>query len=376
VLDKINSNYFVKIMGYLPLSVGTNHIGESLPVYSFYNLLGVLGEIILAARNANKEDAEQEVKGVIVRNAQPSEYTLPSWALTLAVAEDHEAENEDEVHITKEKIELFPSEFVSKMVCWSRDIDEEIVVSPSVLAKVFTRYFYSTNSMDKDLPQESTLGEWMHRLVVVFLNSVLVVETTEMVSVISSKLNLRNPVTNDDIFIANLKTVNEHNDCSKSLKLSKWILSCPLWPIYLKDSFDFSPSFTDPENEFLRFQPNEGCKDIFNNSDWRGLYKCLDQIKVRSADSTATPAKKGKMPRKKNESVLPNFSVNNPEHLDYLRRIFKANGYTPDKIMVMNIVEITKVLKDDLSTKFNNKYVNQSTADAIGKRILDGTFTW
>ncbi|MEI6827677.1 MAG: hypothetical protein WCK54_18955 [Desulfuromonadales bacterium] len=372
VLDKENKNYFLKIMGYLPLSGATNHRGESLPVYSLYNLLGVLGEIVLAARSAKEEDAVREVRRTIVKNSQFREYPLPGWAQVLSSDGDQAIENIDEDNITDNEIERVSKEFASAMVEWARNIDTKFVVSPSIMAKAFTRFFYSSNNMDKELSQSKNLGYWMHRMVIVFLNSVLVVEAMETINLTNAKLDLRNPVEKDDIFISNLKKVNAYDgEDTKRLKLSKWILSCPIWKIYLKDSFEFSPNFSDPDSSFSKFIYEQ---EVYE--EWSGLNDLLEQVQIRNTDYGVNVLTNKKASRKKNKSRLPGFSVNDDKSRTILANVFKSKDYQPSNLMTYKPEELKELLRKELGNIFNSNSINVATAKSIIDRINNGTFTW
>lgn len=384
VLDKVNKNYFIKIMGYLPLSGATNHRGESLPVYSFYNMLGVLGEIVLAARSAEGKDAVREVRRTIIKNSQFREYPLPGWALALSSDDDQSTENIDEENITDDEIERFPREFATRLVDWANSIEDGFVTSSSILAKSFTRFFYATNNMDKELTHNTNLGDLVHRMVVVFLNSVLVVESMETLNLTNARLNLRNPIEKDDIFIANLKKINDYNgENNKRLKLSKWILSCPLWRVYMKDKFDFSLKFSDPENEFIRFLANRNSTAEIDNTqivdeptEWNSLIDLLGQVKIREVDSTANATKKKKTSRKKIESRFPNFTVSEEKYMVTLANALKSKGYLPEVIVKLEAKNLVPLLKEVLAGVFNDKSISLNTANAIIKRIKNGAITW
>lgn len=376
VLEKENKNYFLKVMGYLPLSGATNHRGESLPIYSIYNLLGVLGEIVLAARSAKDEDAVREVRRTIVKNSQFREYPLPSWAqAALSSGDDQTFGNVDEDNTTDEEIGRVSKEFASAMVKWASNVEPGFVVSSSIMAKAFTRFFYSSNSMDKELSQNKDLGYWMHRMVIVFLNSVLVVEAMETLNLTNARLDLRNPVEKDDIFIGNLKKINEYEgENKKRLKLSKWILSCPIWKIYMNNSFDFSARFSDPENNFDKFTSEQGCKD--ENKEWRGLYALLEKVHIRVTDSAVNAQKNRKAVRKKKESSLPGFSVNDDKCMAVLANTLKIKKYEPLYITDCKPEELRDLLRKELNDRYNSNSINIATSKSIIDRIYNEKFTW
>jgi hypothetical protein len=372
VLDK--SDYFTKVMGYLPLSGATNHSGESLPIYSFYNLLGVLGEIVLAARSTkNTMEAVKEVRRTIVKNSQFREYPLPGWALSLSSDDDQAADNAEEGDSIVEDIERVSSVFATKLAEWARPENADFNVSPAVLGKAFTRFFYSTNHMDKELANEKKLGNWMHRMVVVFLNSVLIVEAMEKLNLTNSRLNLKNPVGRDTIFIENLTKINK-SERKSLLSFSSWLFSCPIWKVYMKDKFDCPDSIKDADDQFSLFV--NGVKIPVaeeSSSPAYGLNNQLNKIAVKIYE----PMQRKKSTRKSKPKVpaipkLPNYSVSLSECRDDFIKVCMAEGIGLEQILTKNEDQIVEFLKEKLSYKYNPGSINGRTVKSIAARLLEG----
>lgn len=359
VLDQ--SDYFTKVMGYLPLSGSTNHKGESLPVYSFYNLLGVLGEIVLVARSAKEGEAVTEVRRTIIKNSQYREYPLPAWAMALSPGEDSIAENDTddgEKYIGTEEIESIQQQFVEEIVKWATCPGEpELVVSPSMLGKIFTRFFYTTNNMDKELAKEKSLGNWMHRMVVAFLHSVVLVEAMERLNHTNTRLDLKNPVEKDTIFINNLAQVNASGS-KDLLKFSRWLLACPVWKVYMKKRFD-SKSTINAEGEFLSFvnptdKPTQTDGGILHVYD---LNSQLCKISVNIYESMTSNIK------------LPNFSVNLEKCKDDFIRICKSANFGKGDIISMGTDQFLIFMKKNLSDEYNKGSISSRTATSIKTRL-------
>jgi hypothetical protein len=376
-LDKTNKNFFLRVMGKLPLSGATNHRGESLPVYSFYNLLGVLGELVLAARStSNEEDAVREVRRTIVKNAQFREYPLPGWARNFSSDEDQadDVSTEEDIVIDTE-VEKVSKSFATEIVNWATQLDDDFVISPTIMAKSFTRFFYASNNMDKELVKERKLGNWMHRMVIVFLNSVVVVEAMEKINLTNVKLNLKNPTKKDDIFIGNLKKINDYRgENTERLKLSKWILACPLWKIYMKDDFEFSDKFTDPDNSFEKFIFKQ--IDFEYDPEWRGLNYLLGHVQIRTAEPIKKIRNKKKTVRKANIDDLPSFRIDDQKCIETLLKEFTQSNQSPDLVYEMSDEVLTSQLKSLFTATYSSRSISKLTAKAVKDRIADGRLTW
>lgn len=367
VLDK--SDYFTKIMGYLPLSGATNHRGESLPVYSFYNLLGVLGEIILVARSAESDVAAvNEVTRAILKNSQYREYPVPCWSSGSSSGEDSGFVAGVEGSVSQEEIDKMPPEFPEAIVSWARSFSSDFIISPSVLGKIFTRFFYSTNNMDKELPKDTTVGEWMHRMVVVFLHSVILVEAMEKLNLAKVSLNLKNPIRKDNIFLDNLNKINKAKQ-SDTLQVSRWLLASPLWKVYLKKSFDCSPAMPDALKIMQQFLKSEDAS-VDNYGLGYNLYASLNKVAVKRQDvwMPVPQARRAKL----NIADKLRFSVNNAECLEDLQELSKKAGISSDTLIKSTKIKLIKMLHEILVPKYDRSSINVRTAESIFDRIKDG----
>jgi hypothetical protein len=123
-----------------------------------------------------------------------------------------------------------------------------------MLGKVSTRLFYALQNLEQENSSKN-LGDAMHRRIIIVLNSILVETTRELSQELL--LSKNNPITADDIFIYNLKKINEHiksnpnpnpND-EDSLNFARWMLSCPLLYTFL--NFGNSNSKTSKKNNLI-----------------------------------------------------------------------------------------------------------------------------
>ena len=86
VLNHADTSPFIRILGSIPLSGATDHNKRALPIYSIYNILGILGQLVKTANSFGRdiEEAAQQVTGLLYRDAQFREYTLPNWATSVS----------------------------------------------------------------------------------------------------------------------------------------------------------------------------------------------------------------------------------------------------------------------------------------------------
>ena len=383
VLD--NAGFFDKVMGYLPLSGSTNHKGEYLPVYSFYNLLGVLGEILLVARNAKEDDASNEVIKTIIKNAQYREYPLPAWALSLSPGDDNSVVNAEDYNgaeVDQNNIDETTEIFAKSITRWARSIEPELMISPSILGKIFTRFFYTTNNMDQDLPKDTRLGYWMHRMTVVFLHSVVLVEATERLNFTKEKstdgkpkeikgLMLTNPVNRDDIFINNLKAINANKD-EDLLYFSKWLLSCPIWKVYMRDEFDCSKTISDAEKEFFTFISKMDCVLAVDSQPLpkakKNPYESKDAVTVPKAPQPVNL----KLHAYKLNKLLDTIEIKKQRQTkfsvddDACRVDFMA-AWGSDEVNRESVPEMdNKALQDFMKVKLGDKYKTGLTLENAG----------
>lgn len=356
---------FLKVMAYLPLSGFTNHKGESRPVYSFYNLLGVLGELVFTIRSAGA-NAEFEVKKVIAKCAQYREYALPSWASPISDSQGNTPDFIDDDNPDDSLVEQVDSDFTKELIAWVHNYKSEHPVSPSLLGKIFTRFYYSINKMDSKLASDVGLGNWMHRLTVAFLNSVLLVEAMERLELFKEKkkgeisVKLTNPTSKDDNFIINLKAINSIHG-KETLTFSKWILSCPIWNFYLKS--EFYSKYTDGFDALLVFTGTNKSKPKYP----RELNAKLDDITVYTYDHKQNAAPDQKRPT--NNKL--NFSIDEDGCREDFENACHSTNNKREDIIGMGKDGILRFILEHLSPKYKNG-LTITNAKYILKRVGDG----
>ena len=232
-----------KVLGYMPLcALQYESKNESQLYYSFYLLLGCIGALLRTVpESANLKDEEKEkknlqeaIKGVLKDMAQLRSYSVPSKDSGSATPQD-ETETSIEVVITDD--DEF-TEFVEKIRKWINAYYAlERSIPAYVIGRIVTRFHQTAMKIEAD-----NLGEYMHRIVVAFINACLIEECKEYLlskheDASLTKLNFNNAVTSDKVFVDNLSYVTSKYE--DTLVLTGWLVESPLiWPYLKKELVD------------------------------------------------------------------------------------------------------------------------------------------
>lgn len=386
---------FVRIIGAMPLSGATDHNRRALPIYSIYNLLGILGQLISKARE-NAYDPKvtyKKVAGILYWNAQFREYPLPSWASSFT---SEPSENDDygiNELVTIDKL----YEFSKSMTNWAL-INLKYNISTSMLGNVFTRLFYTLNNLDKGLPSP-LLADWFHRTIIIFLHSVLTVEAMDQLDITGLGLLLTNPVKSDKVFIINLnKLVTEKiHENSDQLLFSKWILSCPIWELFLDHSdtnlianisaytAPFLKSHTPAPATPAPAQPADATPADATPADLSPITTEINiwsQFNVYNNISKSLVLVKGNEQIIKEESITgeavvtkikTNFISNRKAHLADLKKFLAGKAVSKDDVLNMQNQVLADFMKEGLGDKYT---IRLKVASAIKDRIVAGRLTW
>lgn len=224
----LEENIVVQTLAYLPFMKSENRGGYNTPSYSVYVLLGAIGELI---RKANQNDL---LKGLL-ELSQLRAYPMPSFeGMTIGESydislfdEDSINENENSLIDLKKSIENWIDKFKK----------ENIFVSPHLLGKISTRFYYSLGNIERDNMKSTNLGKEMSRRIVSLLNAVLIEDIKENIENVENlNIGLNNPNKSSNVLIRNLSSVaNKNNQKSyrDNIKFSRWMLSCPILLVFL-----------------------------------------------------------------------------------------------------------------------------------------------
>ncbi len=245
-----------EILGLMPLTISQSVIGNrSIPIYSIYTLLASIGEIVRVTETGDLEKA-------LVELSQIRTYLVPEFKKGVNEGADSEEPNFNDVLKNDNSIEALLKEIKT----WSNQFDNTFKISPHLLGKISTRFYFALNSIEK-AEKQGNLGALMHNRIIAFMNAVLLEDARENVTHFSN-FNNNNTNLSDAIFIANLTAASSGN-FRKNLQLSKWIISCPLLLNYLK----LSSQLKEKIIHFTRIDEN-------NFTEGNQLNKLLDKVVV------------------------------------------------------------------------------------------------
>lgn len=318
-----------KVLGYMPLcALQYDFKNESQLYYSFYLLLGCIGTMLRNVPNSyhqNDEDKEERniqetIKEMLKDMAQLRSYSVPRKDSGSTTPHD-ETEGSNEVVITDD--DVF-TEYVDKIREW---INAYYVLERStpayVIGRIVTRFHRTAMKIEAD-----NLGEYMHRIVVAFINACLIEECKEYLlskhdDASLTKLNFNNAVTSDKVFVDNLSYVT--NGYADTLVLTGWLVESPLiWP-YLK-------------------------KELVDTAGWSKLKDCYDQ-KFGAYEVLQQVVTK--------ESRIPFLYARDTYTGTYTYLL--ANGYDIQKL---DVAEVRQDLIDELKDYFS-VYVSKNSVEGF-----------
>jgi len=211
-----------KNIAYIPLSICQSTTKQfSLLVYSFYSLLATIGELL--RKNTDIEQGLYEFSQL--RSYPMPDFTtgLNSRGDTFSIDERTRDENhyhDDGLHMMEEMI-----------FDWTKQYNE-MLISPHLLGKISTRFFYALSNIEQSNTYEN-LGELFSLQITAFLNAALIEEAKESPEKLFRGINLNNVNTSPRIFLDNLKNITRYELGRHQLKFSHWLFSCPLFLVYL-----------------------------------------------------------------------------------------------------------------------------------------------
>ncbi|GAB7079133.1 hypothetical protein [Megalodesulfovibrio paquesii] len=227
--------------------------GKSNPHYSFFSLFGALGTLL-----------EGESLDAVLPVASQTRM-FPVWQSEARKAiRPPDMPDEETGGVLDDNNERAPidSAFDASWNTWRKMLPLKLggVSSTAVLARAWTRFYYSLTSISQQLERFNCLaGIVMHRWIVAFLHSVLLEEALEAFGPQlpgGDKLILENAITSDTTFM-NLvrklrKTLGSENNQAwgSTFPLFNWFYSCPVWSLYL-DSMETKEKVLDHNLNYL-----------------------------------------------------------------------------------------------------------------------------
>jgi hypothetical protein len=256
---------FQQQVAYIPLNVSQpNDKQQSLPNYSVYVLLAAIGELLRQSKDT------EELKIGISQISQVRSYPMPNLKnLSFDEASSKTVFQIEETTNTGEDLGTMIKE-------WLRYYPRHSIV-PHLLGKIATRIFYAFRTIEDNETFEN-LGESMHYRIIMLLNSILLEDARENIK--DFNLNNNNPNISNSIFVENLQKVNLFSKEGKAnLYFSQWMLSCPLFLLYL--------NWDDLDDDLTNFISQErNSNDTYNIVDFKRHSIYGELIKVGIKDSS------------------------------------------------------------------------------------------
>lgn len=332
-------------LAFIPLSI-SEFIEKkySSLTFSIYRLLASIGELI---RKADLNDLENG----FLELSQLRTYPMVSFEKGLM-----NLTNEDDYNEIKTiKDPNGNSELITWFSEWRSaysSLNKENSYSPHLLGKISTRIYYSFNSIKNEKDCNLNLGVATHRRIIALMNAILIEDVREN-CVHSQGLNINNAVTEDDVFINNLDFANSIK--GSNFSFSRWMLSCPLFLLYLDCSFLKIKSFKD----FI-FPDNYSKMDEYMKGS---IYVKLIEVDLKDQNPTGT--------KKINTYVLEGHSVkfNSDDNREKEKALeILINNKVPYSIFAQTNGQTIRQRNDNIRRKLNKLFPNEKIyKDGINK---------
>lgn len=249
--------------------------------FSIFSLLSVMSDVW--------ECGAEGLPDLFAGYAQPID--MPIFSAQTAAARDpgydSDAEDEGEAEETRRPLsaetQQHKEDFFTALAHWRENNPLTTAALPATLcARVMTRFCRAIERIEDEMPNKKTfVGEYAHRCIVVFLNSVLVEEfllSSRQSEDAELSVALENPTTKDDVFLKNMADTRAimkfqpgrgarerlqarlSNDAFTALiegksiavdtlndayPLFKAVFSFPLWGLYLKPDENLESNTAD-----------------------------------------------------------------------------------------------------------------------------------
>ncbi len=265
-------------LAFFPISIASYaHKQQSIVIYSFYTLLGTIVEL-LKRYNVIKPIEEvvivkkrkeiiNDIHVLLKELSQVKYNVMPVFERTT-----NSSEQEPIFNTLEEEKEDNDISLAEKLYDWI--ISYPNFVPPHLVGKIATRAFYAMRNLDDIIlkDEEPNLGDAMHRRIVIVMNSALIEDAKE--HLMNFNLSNNNPLEKDTIFIENLKNINKSPENTVNLKFSSWLISCPLFGVYLNLRGDIVH--------------NEEYKHNSSNNRWWNLVKFLYRNSISPIQHTTS----------------------------------------------------------------------------------------
>ncbi|WP_321519114.1 hypothetical protein [uncultured Bacteroides sp.] len=265
------------ILASIPLTISSNNWKNStILTSSIYVLLASICEFVkLGNLNSGESDDKRdiEIANELLELSQIQTYLMPNFNLKDTISNEvsdleFDKEETNDNSSPKNLFSLKVAKFIREWI--DRYPNKKISVSPHLLGKISTRLFYALDSIEKQTI--SNLGDCMYRRIIALANAIIIEEIKENVTK-EKDLNLDNTISADRVFKKNIKVATTNKD---ELPLSLWLLSCPLFLLYLpskeNELINEYINFIEPGYSNGNIKPKEIIKD--------SIYEKLKEVAI------------------------------------------------------------------------------------------------
>lgn len=380
-IDQIlaNKSLMSKQLAFFPMSIASfGHKQQSIVMYSFYTLLGTIVELLkrynVITNNKNNEYTDKEIIDeihVLLKElSQVKDNVMPAFEKTTDFTDRDPVFNDID-----EEQDDSGKELAKILYIWMKEYPE--CVPPHLIGKIATRAFYAMRNLDdKESSNKNIyLGDAVHKRITIIMNSVLVEDVKENAE--NFNLSNNNPSEKNDIFINNLKKVNHFPKETANLKFSRWMLSCPLFLLYLNpgsESQEIQCELNDLWQNLNKFsidsiyksKEESGGKDsdsITINNEWfrnNSIYEIIKLVSIWGS-------------KKKNASInkeLNNFSLTK-KNIEKTVNLTKSIYNQPE----IYLNDDYKTIKDKLKTIFKESGLTEKNIRKL-QEYCEGCKTW
>lgn len=246
VFSAKNGNALIhKILGYIPGFISTHAKQRTQLSYSIYMLFATIGELLkrdeLVTSRKDIEEKAIELKSALLNLSQLRVYNAYNFDNTNN-QQDKNLQDGENVFDSTDEIKEYPqnndlNDFVKILLKWfpSQNTNALRPIPSHILGKIFTRFFYALQNIDRNYMKDILLGELINYQIISFFNAVIIEDTLEQLRN-EPQLNMDNTNLSNKVFLNNLDKLNNQRLNTSSLTLSRWLLSCPLLLCYINNN--------------------------------------------------------------------------------------------------------------------------------------------
>jgi hypothetical protein len=265
-----NKEWYERILAFIPIiSSNSDKNQNSFTSYSFYAILGSIGEIIKQKECAKEK--EWNIWKTLNSLSQIRSYAMPDFNSKPMIQSESDVEDEELTVDEKTTQPDFADQFATQMNNWC---NTTLTVSPHLLGKISTRLFNAFRNLE-DSEKTESLGKAMHDRIIILFNTVLIEEVREKYKTVV--LNNNNPRDTISIFQSNINNfIGQHKPDSSpynlnELDLFKWLITCPLLLMYL------DAANSDLRGIIEKIDSTEAIKNILCKS----IFSSLNEVRIK-----------------------------------------------------------------------------------------------